>query len=158
MTRPLNEDMSFVIINSGQVKLPDVQNTSDKLRLIEHKRANIANMKVLLVAELNESTLSKKRIAEITSVVSQKKSNKVIAKNTDELTEDLDTVLNSLLKSKRVSAKCRRIAQIILDEEIGIDEAKKAIACFEADKARKQKEFDRIRQNNALLANTGKRR
>jgi len=162
----VNEKRPLILNSAQQIKLPETQNIADKNRLIERKKTTIANMKSLLLEEVNQSALSKKRINEIASILHLKteekkkivafKAKEATVKNKDEEKEDLDTMLESLLQSNKVSARCKRIAQIILDEELGIKEAKKSILVFKAHDARMQKEFDRIRQNNALLANTGK--
>lgn len=145
MTRLLNEEMHIANFSVGREKLPEIQCTEDKLRLIEKKKTNIQNMKNLLHDELkNNSKYSEKAIKDIDETI-----------NSD-IREDIDRVLKILLSSKKVSKRCNRIAEIILDEEQGIDEAKKAIDVFKAHKQKNKAVFDRMRKTQALLACTGK--
>jgi hypothetical protein len=145
--KPLKQTLGTNVFAATGVttKLPQAQCTGDKLRLIEKKKATIKDMKNLLYFELaNNSTYSAKTIKDICKIVQSTQR------------EDVDKVLMRLLTSTKVSRKCQRIAQIILDEEQGIDEAKKAIQVFQAHNQKSKSVFDRMRENQVLLARTGK--
>lgn len=127
----VNEKKPLVLNSTQQIKLPETQTISDKQRLIEHKKENIASMKKVILAELKESEYNEIYVKRIADILNQKNAGAgITAKQKAQNKEDLDLTLRRLVKSDKVSSKCKRAAQIILDEQDGIERAQEAIVIF----------------------------